>query len=115
MFDVTISVLPAQRLLCVPHSGSYMGIGKAFEALYGTLFSRNIFQPDMRMIGLFLDDPELVAEEKLRSFACVTAGADRGIAPTTASRSMRPAPTISPPAASASGGRSSPVRSLITK
>ena len=76
MFDVAITTLPAQRLLCVPHSGSYMGIGKAFEALYGTLFSRNIFQPDMRMIGLFLDDPDLVVEEKLRSFACVTAGAD---------------------------------------
>ncbi|MFC6444134.1 AraC family transcriptional regulator [Shinella zoogloeoides] len=76
MFDVAVTTLPEQRLLCIPHSGSYMGIGKAFEALYGALFSRNIFQPDMRMIGLFLDDPELVAEEKLRSFACVTAGAD---------------------------------------
>lgn len=73
MFDVTIRTLAGQPLLAVPHTGSYMGIGKAFEALYGTLFSRNLFRPDMRMIGLFLDDPDLVAEEKLRSFACVTA------------------------------------------
>ena len=73
MFDVTIRNSPEQTLLAIPHSGSYMGIGKAFEALYGALFSRNIFQPDMRMIGVFLDDPDLVAEEKLRSFACVTA------------------------------------------
>jgi len=73
MFDVTIRTLAEQPLLAVPHAGSYMGIGKAFEALYGTLFSRNLFRPDMRMIGLFLDDPDLVAEEKLRSFACVTA------------------------------------------
>jgi len=73
MFDVTIRTLAEQPLLAVPHAGSYMGIGKAFEALYGTLFSRNLFRPEMRMIGLFLDDPDLVAEEKLRSFACVTA------------------------------------------
>ncbi len=73
MYDITIRTLPEQTLLGVPHAGSYMGIGKAFEALYGALFSRNIFRPDMRMVGVFLDDPDLVAEDKLRSFACVTA------------------------------------------
>ncbi|MCW5706029.1 AraC family transcriptional regulator [Shinella sp.] len=75
MFDVTIRTIPEQTLLAVAHSGSYMGIGKAFEALHGALFSRNLFRPDMRMIGVFLDDPDLVAEEELRSFACVTADA----------------------------------------
>lgn len=75
MFDVSIRSIPEQSLLSIPHTGSYMGIGKAFEALYGTLFSRNLFRPDMRMIGVFLDDPELVAEDKLRSFACVSADA----------------------------------------
>lgn len=75
MFDVTIRTLAPQNLLCIPHTGSYMGIGKAFEALHGALFSRNLFRPDMRMIGVFLDDPDLVAEEELRSFACVTADA----------------------------------------
>lgn len=73
MYDITIRTLPEQMLLGVPHAGSYMGIGKAFEALYGALFSRNIFRPDMRMVGVFLDDPDLVAEDELRSFACVTA------------------------------------------
>lgn len=76
MYDVTIRTIPEQVLLAVPHTGSYMGIGKAFEALHGALFSRNVFRPDMRMIGLFLDDPDLVPEEKLRSFACVTADED---------------------------------------
>lgn len=75
MFDVSIRFIPEQSLLSIPHTGSYMGIGKAFEALYGTLFSRDLFRPDMRMIGVFLDDPELVAEDKLRSFACVSADA----------------------------------------
>jgi len=76
MYDITIRTMPEQMLLGIPHAGSYMGIGKAFEALHGALFSRNIFRPDMRMIGVFLDDPDLVAEEKLRSFACVTASGD---------------------------------------
>lgn len=76
MFDIAIRTVPEQALLAVPHSGSYMGIGRAFEALYGVLISRNLLAPDMRMIGVFLDDPDLVAEEKLRSFACVTAGAE---------------------------------------
>ncbi len=74
MFDVSIRTLPEQTLLGIAHSGSYMGIGKAFEALYGALFARNLFTPDMRMIGLFLDDPDLVGEDRLRSFAAVTAG-----------------------------------------
>ena len=76
MYDIAIRTISEQTLLCVPHTGSYMGIGKAFEALYGALFSRNIFTPGMRMIGLFLDDPDLMPEDKLRSYACVTAGAD---------------------------------------
>jgi AraC family transcriptional regulator len=88
MFDVTIRNSTEQTLLAIPHSGSYMGIGKAFEALYGTLFSRHIFQPDMRMIGVFLDDPDLVAEEKLRSFACVTAGADVPAVPPLVRRTL---------------------------
>ena len=76
MFDITIRAIPEQTLLCLPHSGAYMGIGKAFEMLHGTLSSRNLLKPDMQMIGLFLDDPDLEAEENLRSFACVTAGED---------------------------------------
>ncbi len=30
----------------------------------------------MRMIGVYLDDPDLVATDKLRSYACVNAGKD---------------------------------------
>lgn len=74
MYDVSIRTLAPQPLVCVSHTGSYMGVGKAFEALFGALHARGLFRPDMRMIGLFLDDPDIVAEEKLRSFACVTAG-----------------------------------------
>ncbi|KOF22729.1 AraC family transcriptional regulator [Ensifer adhaerens] len=73
MYEVTLKEIDGFDLVGVAHTGSYMGIGKAFETLYGTLFSRNLFRPDMEMIGIYLDDPELVPVDKLRSFACVTA------------------------------------------
>jgi AraC family transcriptional regulator len=76
MYDVTLRQIDPLALVGVAHSGSYMAIGQAFETLYGTLFARNLFRPDMEMIGIYLDDPELVEAEKLRSFACVTTTGD---------------------------------------
>lgn len=79
MYNISVRTIAPLSLLAVPHSGSYMGIGQAFEALYGTLHARGMFAPGMRMIGIYLDDPELVAEEKLRSFACVTRTGDAAV------------------------------------
>lgn len=74
MYDVTMKTIAPRELIGVSHTGSYMDIGRAFETLGGTLQARKLFRPDMRMIGVYLDDPDLVAEDKLRSFACVTGG-----------------------------------------
>jgi AraC family transcriptional regulator len=49
-----------------------MQISKAFETLFGTLYSRALAKPDMRMIGVYLEDPDIVPSEELRSIACVT-------------------------------------------
>lgn len=76
MYEVTLKEIDGFDVVGVAHTGSYMGIGKAFETLYGTLFSRNLFRPDMEMIGIYLDDPELVPTDRLRSFACVSAKVD---------------------------------------
>lgn len=76
MYDVTVKTIAPRELIGVSHTGSYMGIGRAFETLGGTLQARKLFRPDMKMIGVYLDDPDLVPEEKLRSFACVTGGED---------------------------------------
>lgn len=75
MFDVQIRTIPDTSLVGVAHQGSYMQIDRAFEQLFGTLYARGQAQPDMRMIGVYLDDPDLVAEDKLRSVACVNADA----------------------------------------
>ncbi|TBX98545.1 AraC family transcriptional regulator [Rhizobium laguerreae] len=76
MLDVTIGEIGPIELIGVAHTGSYMQIDKAFETLFGTLYARGLAKPDMRMIGVYLDDPDLVPEEKLRSIACVTGAAE---------------------------------------
>ena len=76
MFDVTIREIAPTELIGVAHRGPYMQIGKAFETLFGTLYARGLARPDMRMIGLYLDDPDIVPAEQLRSIACVTGSAE---------------------------------------
>ncbi|MDK4726732.1 AraC family transcriptional regulator [Rhizobium phaseoli] len=76
MFDVTIREIAPTELIGVAHSGPYMQIGKAFETLFGTLYARGLARSDMRMIGLYLDDPDIVPAEQLRSIACVTGSAE---------------------------------------
>ncbi|MBB4228628.1 DNA gyrase inhibitor GyrI [Rhizobium mongolense] len=61
-------------MIGVPHTGSYMQIGKAFETLFGALHARGLAKPEMRMIGVYFDDPDIVPAEKLRSIACATGG-----------------------------------------
>ena len=82
MYDISIRTIDQLPLFAVPHSGSYMSIGQAFETLYGTLHARGLFAPGMRMIGIYLDDPDTVPEDRLRSFACVTRR-DGAAAPTS--------------------------------
>jgi AraC family transcriptional regulator len=76
MFDVTLRNLPAFSLIGVAHAGPYMQISKAFETLFGTLHARGLGRPEMKMIGVYLDDPDVVPAERLRSYACVTGGED---------------------------------------
>jgi AraC family transcriptional regulator len=69
MRDVAIRTIPAATLAVIPHKGSYMQIGKAFETLFGTLGARNLLRPGLCMKGLYYSDPTSVAEDELRSAA----------------------------------------------
>jgi AraC family transcriptional regulator len=71
MFDVTLRKIEPISLVGVRHTGSYMQISKAFETLFGTLHARGLAKPEMRMIGVYFDDPDIVPGKKLRSIACV--------------------------------------------
>ncbi|MBV8628793.1 MAG: GyrI-like domain-containing protein [Paraburkholderia sp.] len=71
MREVVIREVPATDVVSVQHVGSYMQIGKAFDTLMGWLAARNLFSPEMRMVGIFYDDPAIVPEPQLRSRAGV--------------------------------------------
>ncbi len=69
MHDVAIRKLPPATLAVIPHRGSYMEIGRAFETLFGTLGARNLLRPGLCMKGLFYSDPTSVPEADLQSAA----------------------------------------------
>jgi AraC family transcriptional regulator len=71
MYDVGITTIAPKSLIAVEHRGSYMAIGKSFDLLFTTLAHRNLIKPDLRMVGVYLDDPTSVLEAELRSQACV--------------------------------------------
>lgn len=76
MYDVEIENHPDRRLLALPHKGSYMNIGKAFENLAAAITARGRW-PDVRAsVGVYYDDPTAVAEEDLRSHAGVVVDAN---------------------------------------
>lgn len=71
MREVTIRSVGPMEVVSVDHVGPYMQIGKAFDALFGWLGKHNLLAGEMRMIGVYFDDPGVVEEEALRSKAAV--------------------------------------------
>ncbi len=79
MYDITIKTMPAQTAATVEHTGSYMAIGQAFDTLFGQLGARGMITPDLRMIGIYYDDPGSVPEDELRSRAGILVAGDTDI------------------------------------
>ncbi|HEX7937292.1 MAG TPA: AraC family transcriptional regulator [Paraburkholderia sp.] len=69
--EVMIRHVEPMEILSVDHVGPYMQIGKAFDALFGWLATHNLLAANMRMVGVFYDDPGVVEEHALRSKAGV--------------------------------------------
>lgn len=69
MHPITIRTEPARDLAVLPHRGSYMQIGKAFDAFGAISAGRGLWPGLGRMVGVYLDDPDAVPEAELRSFA----------------------------------------------
>src|SRR5471032_2913488 len=78
--EVVIRDVPAINVVSVDHVGSYMQIGKAFDSLFGWLASRNLLSAETRTIGIYYDDPGIVAEAQLRSKAGVVLPAHVSVA-----------------------------------
>jgi AraC family transcriptional regulator len=69
-FPVPIETLPATRCASVAHKGGYLQIDQAMGRLFTALGAQKIMAPDQAMRALFLDDPDLVPVEALRSRVC---------------------------------------------
>jgi AraC family transcriptional regulator len=72
MMDVTIKHVESFDVLAMPHTGSYMNIGNAFEKLFGWLGMRGLISPQLRSVGIYYSDPDAIAEDELQSAACVS-------------------------------------------
>ncbi|QMV04060.1 helix-turn-helix domain-containing protein [Devosia sp. D6-9] len=70
-FPVTIEYLTERRCAGIDHTGSYMAIDHAMGRLFAELVAGRALPAQPEMIGLFFDDPDLGAEETLRSRACL--------------------------------------------
>lgn len=57
MYDVSIETHPERRLLALAHKGSYMNIGKAFEALAVVVTARGRWADVQGSVGVYYDDP----------------------------------------------------------
>lgn len=66
MSNVTIQEFPARKLAGIPHTGPYPGIGGKFFTVQQAIGGK----PGVReAVGIYYDDPSVVAPEDLRSFA----------------------------------------------
>ncbi len=69
MQPVTTRTEPKRRVIALPHKGNYAEIGKSFEAFGALCESRSLWPQLGPIIGLYLDSPEDVPEDQLRSYA----------------------------------------------
>lgn len=89
MREVVIRDVPEMNVISVDHVGPYMQIGKAFDSLIGWLAGRNLLSAQMRMVGIYYDDPGIVPEAELRSKAGVVLPHDVDVAAPVSITTMR--------------------------
>jgi AraC family transcriptional regulator len=72
MYDVTVQSVGPLRLAAVAHKGAYDKISKAFARAGRIVEQHHLIDRITQMIALQYDDPSLVPESKLRSYAGFT-------------------------------------------
>jgi len=72
MYSVHIVPYPERQAVTVAHRGSYLKIGQAFDTVGTWAGMHGAFEPGSKMVGIYFDDPAVVAEADLRSLAGIT-------------------------------------------
>ena len=82
MFPVTIRIEAPRRLVGLTHRGAYQEINRTYALLGAELAAQGLWPRAKGMAAVYLDDPRLVDEAALRSFAgMVVDGALTGAPP----------------------------------
>ena len=71
---VRVEDVPPLRVAYVKHMKGYEdkeGIGNAFQTLFCWAGPRGVMSPDMRVLGMSLDNPDITPKDKCRYYACV--------------------------------------------
>jgi AraC family transcriptional regulator len=68
-WPVEVRFVPAIELAGLPHRGSYMHIGKAFESSQIHLAAQGLMRQVTRWVGQYFDDPSAFPESQLKSRA----------------------------------------------
>lgn len=74
MFPVRISNEAPRRVIGLPYKGAYQQINRTYAALGAELSTRGLWRQSRGMAAVYLDDPRLVPEPELRSFAAIVVG-----------------------------------------
>lgn len=69
--DVTIRQIDEQRVAFIRHIGPYAECGPAWEKLCAWAGPRGLLGPNVRMLGLCHDDPQVTPPDQIRYDACI--------------------------------------------
>ncbi|VVE53954.1 AraC family transcriptional regulator [Pandoraea horticolens] len=79
MYPIAVESFPATTLAVLKHSGSYQEIGSVFVRAFMLASAHGLAHPDATGFGVYLDDPEQVPVEQLRSLAGVSVPANADV------------------------------------
>jgi AraC family transcriptional regulator len=71
--DYRTETVERQPYISMLHKGAYHTIGSTWERLFQIAGPNGWATPETSMVAVYNDDPSEVAEEDLRSYACITA------------------------------------------
>jgi AraC family transcriptional regulator len=79
-FPVELRTLPVRPALGMVHKGPYNEIGRTFDKLFTTVQAEGLIGHVRGMFGRYVDDPQVVPAEDLKSHACIFVDSDSVVA-----------------------------------
>ena len=70
--EIRTAQLPATPVAFLRHTGPYNESGPTFQKMMGWAFSKDLFNPQTKILSICHDDPAITSPEKIRLDCCVT-------------------------------------------